>query len=88
MLIELIVTCVLAEGQKFTPPSGWDVRSIQAYSSSANCTRDGGGLTICYNMTMPDHPVPTTVMLAREAKIGEKIVNPEGCKQMEATTKE
>lgn len=82
MLIELIVTCVLSDGQVFTPPQGWQVSEVRAYDSSVLC--DGGN---CFAVHQQDRALPTAVALRRQAREGETITVPAGCKDMTATPK-
>lgn len=82
MLIELLVTCVLAEGQTFTPPKGWVVQKVKAYDASWICDA-----AACFAINAPDHPVPTSVTLSRSAAAGETISVPDGCKDLTASQK-
>lgn len=89
MLIELLVTCVLADGQVFTPPQGWVVQEVRAYDSSVLCTGGLNGLTVCNSLHIPggDHSSPTSVAIRRQAQPGETIAVPAGCQDMTATGK-
>lgn len=80
MIVQIVVTCVLSQGQVFVPPKEWSVWQVQAYDSSTLC--DGSS---CMLVNRPDSSSPTLVTLTRKANTGEKITAPEGCGQLEVT---